>query len=375
MSSLRLIENLLFDDTVIITASSEDASFPATNLRKHHRSDVWRTSGTFIITASNRYIDMVVSSGGAEKTASLSLGEYTPSELAAEISTKMTSAAADGNTYTASYSQTTGLWTISTNGIFLSLLFSTGSNAANSARNILGFTGYDKTGAITYTSVIISIHTEEYLVFDLGSFTGTPVDSCMIFFEPGIGKTLSENARVKLQANQTNVWDSPSVDVTLSYDSTYETYSHFFSASQSYRYWRLYILDEYNTNLYVEIPKIVLGKSVAITQVPSSGFRHRVIDLSKSEATSYGQMYSDLYPMAKQFEFQFQAFSSSDLELIWQLFNRVGKTTPIGIVLDSQASLFDKDRFCSYCYMASDYDANHKFYSYFDIAVSFREAM
>lgn len=262
MSSLRIVENLLFDSALEVTASSEDASFPVSNLTKPLRSDVWRSDGV-----------------------------------------------------------------------------------------------------------------DDWVMLDTGTFSGQPVDSCMIFFEPGVGKTLSENAVVKLQASQTNLWSSPAVDLTLSYDSNYESYTHFFSTSQEYRYWRVKITDTYNTDGYIEIPKIVIGESVQITQVPSSGFKHGIVDLSKMESTAYGQMYSDLYPQARTFEFRFQAFSEADLDLLWKLFRRVGKTTPLGVALDSQATLFDKDRFSAYCYIANDFSADHRFYSYFDTAISFREAL
>lgn len=260
MSDLRIIENLLFDSTVEVTASSEDASFPVSNLTKYLRSDVWRSD----------------SSSG-------------------------------------------------------------------------------------------------WVMIDTGSFTDCPVDSCVIFFEPGVGREISEGALVKLQASQTNSWSSPSVDITLTYDQTYETYSHFFSASQNYRYWRIYVDDTGAS--YVEIPKIVLGKSIAFTQVPSSGFKQTMEDLSRIEQTAYGHVYSDLYSIRRNFEFQFKSFSEADLELLWKLFRRTGKTTPVAVALDSQATLYDKDRFCAYCLIASDFAADHQYYSYYDTAVTFREAL
>jgi len=117
-----------------------------------------------------------------------------------------------------------------------------------------------------------------------------------------------------------------------------------------------------------------LSKSVAITQVPSSGFKHTMSDISRNEVTAYGHMYSDSYSMVRALEFTYNAFGKEDLELLWQLFRRCGKTTPLAVALDTQGTLYDKDRFCLYAYISSDYSSDHRFYSYFDTAVAFREA-
>jgi len=44
VSKLRILENLVFEDTVTITSSSEDAAFPVSNLKSQLRSKVWRTT-------------------------------------------------------------------------------------------------------------------------------------------------------------------------------------------------------------------------------------------------------------------------------------------------------------------------------------------
>lgn len=83
--------------------------------------------------------------------ATIPAGTYRdPHMLAQEIEIAM--AAVSARTPTVTYSDSTGKFTISITGITLSLLFSTGGNAANSIHDKLGFTTADKTGATTYTS-------------------------------------------------------------------------------------------------------------------------------------------------------------------------------------------------------------------------------
>jgi hypothetical protein len=57
--------------------SSEQSSFPATNvLNKVRRTKVWRTNGYFKVTSSNNVMIFRDASGGADKTATITVGEY-----------------------------------------------------------------------------------------------------------------------------------------------------------------------------------------------------------------------------------------------------------------------------------------------------------
>lgn len=73
-----------------------------------------------------------------------------PHELSQAIADAMNELGS-ANTFSVSYSNSTGKYTIASTGSTLSLLFATGSNVANSIHDKLGFTGTDKTGALTYT--------------------------------------------------------------------------------------------------------------------------------------------------------------------------------------------------------------------------------
>lgn len=374
MSDLRLMENWCFDESVVISASSEDTNFPVSNLAHDGRYKTWRSSGFFKITSSNNRLDYKDASGGSELSATILVGEYTPEDLATAIEDAMRAVSALGHTYTVTYAD--GYWTIATSGGFLSLLWQSGTNTATSIGPSIGFSSaYNNTGAITYQSPNIAIHTEEYAVIDLGTWGTNPVDSVAIVYNPMVGCKLSASAVVKIEANQTNVWTSPALSTTLSFDTTYETYTNFYSSDQSYRYWRLQIVDPTNPYLYVEVPKLILSDSIQLTQVPSTGFGHQLSDPSIIKKTPYGQVFGDVLPGVRAIDFSYRALSEADLEDIYELYTRVGKTTPIGVVLDSQATLFDKDRFFMYGRFTREFSAKHDFYSYFDIDISLDEAL
>lgn len=105
------------------------------------------------ITTSNRAID-VDDGSGTPFTVNIATGWYkTPQDLAIAVETALNSTN-NGDTYTATYSNSTGRITMTSDGAVngtFSLLFSTGAGVANSARTVLGFAASDLTGALTYT--------------------------------------------------------------------------------------------------------------------------------------------------------------------------------------------------------------------------------
>jgi len=102
------------------------------------------------VTATSKYLDVTDDTG----TFSVSVEEKTyktPVELAEAINASLSSASTE--TYTFSYSNTTGKFTIASGSTILSLLWLTGTNAANSIGTKLGFVvSADDAGAVTYTS-------------------------------------------------------------------------------------------------------------------------------------------------------------------------------------------------------------------------------
>ncbi len=93
--------------------------------------------------------------GGAEKTATLTAGTYKMGassavalSLCKEIKDQLESANDTSATYTVTFNTTTGILTITKNsGVFV-LKFSTGANAALSARTLLGYGAVDTSSAI-----------------------------------------------------------------------------------------------------------------------------------------------------------------------------------------------------------------------------------
>lgn len=368
--AFRILDfNYIFQPTVSLTASSEDAAFPVENISHFHRSKMWHSTGTFVISSSNRKIDFDI--GGGAVVATLTTGTYTPTALAAEIVTQLNATAA--GTYTCSYSTSTGKWTITKSAGTLSLLWNTGANTANGLHTTIGFSSAaDSTGALTYTGANIAIHTEERVVFDLGS--AEEIDSFAILFDRFLGHGFTDSAVLKLQANASAVWTAPSVDVTLSLDETYDIVTRFVSTAEEYRYWSIKIVDPANPNLYVSLPTVFLSKATQLGQVPQIGWEMGNTDLSESVKTKYGHRYSDIYPSLRYMNFIYEFLAQADVQTLVEIKERLGSVTPLMVCLDPLATVFDKDRFALYGYLAQNDRFRHSFYTYFGSGLSIEEA-
>jgi hypothetical protein len=111
--------------------------------------DYQAVNDILIVNSRNCKIDF--SEGGAQLTATLAFGSYSPSALCADIAAKMT-AASGAQTYTTSFDSITRKFTIVQGGTTFSLLFGSGTNGYISASGLLGYDVNDYTCAVTYTS-------------------------------------------------------------------------------------------------------------------------------------------------------------------------------------------------------------------------------
>jgi len=106
------------------------------------------------ITSTNKFIDFKDLIAGSELTATLTEKVYkSPLDLGREIATEMTaqSLASESDTISVTFSETTGKFTITTSGPEFQLLWSSGTNTANTTGTTIGFTvSSDDTGATTY---------------------------------------------------------------------------------------------------------------------------------------------------------------------------------------------------------------------------------
>jgi hypothetical protein len=101
------------------------------------------------ITSANNKFDF--NEGASDLTATVDIGIYTPTDLAAEL--KLQLDAIGSKTYTVTFNRSARTFTIAADSGTYSILINSGTNSTIGIYDMLGFTGsVDLTGVITYTS-------------------------------------------------------------------------------------------------------------------------------------------------------------------------------------------------------------------------------
>jgi hypothetical protein len=112
------------------------------------------------ITATSKYIDFE-DDQGVQVAVIAEMTYANPIELAAAIKLALENASSE--TFDVAYDNVLGKFTISSGSVLLSLLFSSGTNVANSIKAKIGFATTDLTGAVTYTSSTEQVYTAPYM--------------------------------------------------------------------------------------------------------------------------------------------------------------------------------------------------------------------
>jgi hypothetical protein len=280
---IRFIYKNYWRNGTILAQSSEHPQFPADNTQDDLIQLVWQArhgagtgNGRFVVGNTNKYIDF--DEGGAELTATITPATYTAQTLCAEIKTRMDAA---GGTYTVSYSETTGKFTIAGTGNF-TLRWHDGANQANTAALLLGFIKASHyTGAATYTGDNVSIHTSEEIDNDFGS-------ALEYDFVSILGHNLTSVAVIKIIGADDSAFTTNVVTDTLTWagNNIYE----FLGTARTKRYCRFYIEDTANPSMYAGAGVIVVGKYVSPNRhfgPNSSG----TVDESETEKAPSGNMF------------------------------------------------------------------------------------
>lgn len=214
------------------------------------------------------------------------------------------------------------------------------------------------------------------LVIDLK--TTESIDTFLLVFDKESDITLTRSSAVRIQANATDEWSSPAVNVTLdnTLNETYGILSYFWSSAQSYRYWRLLINAPEVATGYLEISKVFLGYSTQIARLPLIGFSTSEEDLSQYQSTVYGQEYADTYPGRRHLNLQFMGVTEADKETIRSIYARLGRVKPIVAIYDPLQSDFATAAAQTfYGFLDNDFEAAQLIASYFNFEMSIREAL
>lgn len=348
-SSFFTDQNYLVPDLVTsVAATSQATNFYANNLyNSYQRSRVWRSAGYYNVTSSNNVI-IFRETNSVDLTATISVAEYT-STTALATAVKTALEATGASTYTVEIDATTGKWKITSDGAGGGGIFELmWTDVLSTAAVILGFdTGADDTGALTYTADVLLIHTEERLIWDLG----VPTLPTSLFIFGGNRNEpikLTAGSTIKIQANTTNSFSSPAYSSTLTYDErVIYQYATTGLGTTQYRYWSLQIIDDDNSNGYVELGSVFLGSMMTPTRGRIQfGFGVADQDFSDNVRTLGGQIYGNSRAKNEVYTASWFGLTNADKELIQAHFESKGTTVPFVAVIDpNEAAATEQETF------------------------------
>ncbi len=363
-TDFRIFNVNYIDDEILADyeASSADTQFPLANIfNQNRRSKVWRSAGYWNITISNNRL-VFRETTGVDLTAVLNTGLYTSdTEFLAEIERAME--AVGGSDYDVER-QNLKIRIISDQagggGIFE--LYTSGSTLANE----IGLTA-NKTGDNNYYMDNIMIHgtSGEYIEWDMG--VPTNPDAFIAIDQKDASLKISPSATIKLQANETGNWSSPSYEQSLTYDD--EVLSLFDDsglADQPYRYWRLYFYDAINPNGYIQLGAVFLGNYMSWARGRANfPLKQGYIDRSVNVFSEGGQSFADIKSKTQKFSVSINALQKADIEEMDVFFNDFGTGKPFFVSMDTgqvfssnvnrRVMLCKFDRAPSYDFLSPDF--------------------
>lgn len=338
----------------LISATSENPNFRASNIKHEHRSKEWRSGGSFLIQAHNN--TLVIDHGGVQ-TLTLTPGRYSADELCDEVNQQIAGAGVPGEV---SYAENSGLWTIQnpSGAIY---------KGESTFLPVIGFNSIDLDD-ILIEGAVPAIHTEEHITFDFK--TTEPIDTVVLLWGKKAFK-LSTGASVRVQASATSAFENPPFDQEIDIDNQGELGSLYLSEAISYRYWRIVIEDPQNPNLFVNIGSVIIGKSDSLD--PDNGFEFTEVDNTEVTRTDFGHEYGDEFPIMKQLNFNMTMIEYSEAKKISEIFRRVGTSRPIFVVMDPDDLVFDSNHLNIYGKLGSTLPLRQGFYNIFETGLSVRE--
>jgi len=286
MANPLILYRNLWRDGTIIAASSEAAQFPAEYTQDDSPQLFWRSrngtgtgNGLFVVTVDvNDHIDLA--EGAGELPATLTPGNYNGLTLAAEIKTQLDVAGA--LTYTVTYDETIGKFTIAASGNF-ELLWHSGTHNTEGQGVLLGFAHTDLSGAATYTSDTAVFHSEERIDCDLGA-------AHEYNFIALLNHNLTSAATIIIYgADDAAFTDGVVHDhLTFNGNNLYEI----LAAAQTKRYVRISLLNVANPSAYLQIGTIVVGKGNALNRGPSVPYQRGPLNETEIEFSPSANLFT-----------------------------------------------------------------------------------
>lgn len=328
-----MAENLLLTGVKTIATSSEDPAFPIENALNDFRARPFKFTGRFEITSSNNKLYF---NDGADKTATITVGEYTTRNLmASAIQTALNAVSSD---FIVTWNSTAKRFVINRTGTFILKL----SNQVNAIWETIGFTNITDTASASAQSANEQrLHWPyEFIKIDFGyypdiGFFGLIADSSKPL-------NISPMASVIIEANTLDDFTSPAVSFALT-RSDRGVFKFFDDDDYNYRYWRVRIEDNFAEN-EIEIGNLYLGEySKFKIHYNAQGAKNFLDDRSEISEAESGQLYSFYKAPQRVYDsVLFEAFNRTEKDFLNDIFNRFGIGKPFYVSIDPKLEITSK---------------------------------
>ena len=169
----------------------------------------------------------------------------------------------------------------------------------------------------------------EAIVFDLGS--AQAITSLIL-----LDHTILATATLTLEANATDSWGGPSYSSAITWTTSWILKT----LSQTYRYWRIKVVKAASAETF-DIGRVFIGPATTVTgAVDYNGLDRDRLDLTVSQRSAGGQLYSDPRPQARTYAADCSGIADADATTLDSIAHTIGLHTPFFIQLDETGSGF-----------------------------------
>lgn len=170
----------------------------------------------------------------------------------------------------------------------------------------------------------------ESIVANMGSAQG-------VQFFAAKNHNFSSSAVVKIQANSSNSWSTPPVDVTLTLNSGLLAY--YWSSVQTYQYWRYYIVDSAPVAEYLETGRLWLGPMFSPSVNIINDYGKNYEDPSGIMESDGGQILTNQKSRFKTLDISFEYITDDDLTSFEEMIEDRGYGRELFFTRDRDAAL------------------------------------
>jgi len=190
----------------------------------------------------------------------------------------------------------------------------------------------------------------EWIKMDLGAATGIKAFGIK-------NHNFTDASVIRIQGNAADNWADPTVNVIMDYNA--DNMVEFWDTAQSFRWWRLSMVDAANPDTYLKIGRLFIGTYFSTIINFSRTYLKQIVDPSTKMYSTGGQVSVNEKSQYKIFRYDFDTVDNIaptfDKDALEEIFTYVGQAKGYFICQDAD----DKENTFYYVENMSDWEFQH----------------